>query len=132
MNNGWEALAVLLSAAIILLHSLIAALFSFGWTTLFDDGQIFGKAGAWLDEKLPTWASKPLYGCAICNAFWVATLMYWIFWGSTWYIWLMTGCISVGVNSIIIGFQNRLTNIADVMEDSLEEPKTVVLAKHDY
>jgi hypothetical protein len=97
----------------ILAHAFIAALFSFGWCTCFDEGEIFGEVGDWLDKRLPQYISKPLYGCAKCNAFWVCTLMYWLFWGNTWYIWLMTAVCSIGINSIIIGFQNRLTDIAN-------------------
>lgn len=33
-------------------------------------GQIFDKLGEWLDERLPEYISKPLYGCPICMSIW--------------------------------------------------------------
>ena len=82
---------------------LIAALFSFGWCTLFTVGNLFESVGDWAEKKLPIiW--KPLGGCVVCNAFWVATLMYWLFWGNIWHEWLTISIAASGTNSIISAF----------------------------
>lgn len=120
MNNGWEALGMLLTAAIILLHSFIAALVAFGWCAAFESGEIFGKIGDWLDERLPEYLQKPLYACPKCNSFWWATLFYWVLWGNTWYLWLMTGVAAIGIAAVIIKIYSPLGRMADKLDEDYE------------
>lgn len=90
------------------------ALFSFGWCNLFNENMIFGRVGAWLNEHLPEQLAKPLYDCPICNAVWVAVVMYFTIWPPmVWWQLPLIALSASGVNSIIIGFQNKLEDIAD-------------------
>lgn len=107
---------------IIFSYILIAALFSFGWCTLFNDGMIFGTAGEWMRNNLKEWVAKPLFDCPICNAFWVALIMFFtIFPPMPWWNLPLIGLSAVGVNSIILGFQNRLDNITDAIDPTVND-----------
>jgi hypothetical protein len=33
---------------------------------LFEEDQIFEKAGDWMEKNWPVWINKPLWGCPIC------------------------------------------------------------------
>src|SRR5690349_1773867 len=98
---------------IIIAYILIATLFSFGWCSLFNEGMILERVGRWMDDHLKEWVRKPLYDCPKCNSFWVATAMYWFFWGDVWYIWLTIGGCAIGLAGIILSIQNHLEDIAD-------------------
>lgn len=93
---------------------IVAALFSFGWCNLFNEGMIFEKAGKWMDDRFKDWVTKPLYGCPICNAVWVTVIMYFTIWPTMeWWKLPLIALSASGINSIIIGFQNKLEDIAD-------------------
>lgn len=99
----------------ILAYILPIAFFSFGWCNLFNEKMIFEKAGKWLDAHLPEWISKPLYGCPICNAVWVTFIMaaVQIVPHDPWWFIPTVALSASGVASVIIGFQNKLEDIAD-------------------
>ena len=97
----------------ILLHSLLATFISFGWCAAFEPKEIFGWAGDWMDERFPEWLKKPLYDCPKCNSFWVATIAYWLFWGSDIFVWLATGVAAIGIAAIVLKINSSLQDIAD-------------------
>lgn len=67
-----------------------------------------------MDKYLPTWLQKPLYDCAKCNSVWVTVVMYLtIFPPMEWWKLPLIALSASGVASIIIGFQNKLEDIAD-------------------
>lgn len=90
-----------------LLLTVLAMLFAIGWTWgvnfVFQDGEIFGKAGEWLENKLPVWALKPTIGCPVCMASVHGTLIFIVFllglvpWWY-WFFFLLSLC---GFNAII-------------------------------
>lgn len=80
------------------------ALISFwviGFCCTFWDEMIFGKVGSWLDERLPEYISKPLYGCFICACFWWGSAIYWIFLGSDVKEWFIVVVAAMGVNAAL-------------------------------
>lgn len=95
---------------------LVSALFAYGYCTAFTPGNIFDKVGEWAEINLPQKLWKPIGGCSVCTAFWVATLMYWIFWGDYWVHWLMISVSAVGVNAIVTGFMGKMDDIADAID----------------
>lgn len=67
-----------------------------------------------MDKHLPTWLQKPLYDCPMCNSVWVAAVMYFtIFPPMEWWKLPLIALSASGVASIVIGFQNKLEDIAD-------------------
>jgi hypothetical protein len=98
-------------------YILTVTLFSFGWSNLFNEGMIFERVGKAL-EPLPSWIKKPLYDCPICNSVWVAVVMYFTIWPEMeWWKLPLIGLSASGLASIITGFQNKLKDIADVIEN---------------
>lgn len=101
--------------ALIVCYILAVSLFSFGWTNLFNENMIFERAGKWLDAHVPEWLGKPTYKCPICNSVWVALIMGLVGiipFHPWWHVPLIALAAS-GLCSIIIGFQNKLEDIAD-------------------
>lgn len=108
----------------VIAYILIVALFSFGWSNLFNENMIFEKIGTYLagnDDKkgvLPEWLHKPLFSCPICNSVWVAVVMYFTIWPvMEWWKLPLIALAASGLASIIVGTQNKLKDIADVIED---------------
>lgn len=92
---------------------LISALVSYGYCACFWEGMIFYKVGEWVREKLPEWVCKPLFDCCVCNAFWIATFIYWLYWGSDWKEWILISIGSVGVNAIVANMINKIEDISN-------------------
>lgn len=80
---------------------LIMSLWTIGYCATFWEGMIFEKIGEWLDERLPEWISKPLYGCFICACFWWGSALYWVFLGSDWQEWLLCVIAAMGLNAAL-------------------------------
>lgn len=72
-----------------------------GFCCIFWEGMLFEKTGNYLDEKLPEYLSKPLYGCYICACFWYGSAIYWLFLGSDWKEYFLTVFASMGLNAAI-------------------------------
>lgn len=94
---------------------VIVALFSYGYCATFWSDMIFEKVGDWAERKLPKKLWLPLGGCPICNAFWVGTLMYWIFWGNVWTDWLMISISAAGFNAIFVNLINKIEDISTTL-----------------
>lgn len=93
-------------------YILIASLFSYGWVTAFSSGHIFENIGNLAENNLPEKIYKPIIGCVICNAFWIGTIMYWIFWGDYWVHWLVVAISASGLNAIFSNIINKLEDIS--------------------
>ncbi len=101
---------------------LIVALFSYGYCATFWPEQIFHGVGEWLSKRLPEWLCKPMFDCPLCNSFWVATLIYWIFWGNVWHEWIIISVCSIGVNAVIVNLINKVEDISDAIKPPNEPP----------
>lgn len=51
-----------------LLYILIVSAWIWGFNVLFEENNIFEKAGDWMDENLPIWINKPTWQCPVCMA----------------------------------------------------------------
>lgn len=67
------------------------------------EGEIFGKLGAWMYNALPAWMHKPLFDCPICMTPWYGTAIYALLPGpfvvSYWW-WAVLA--AMGLNVIIV------------------------------
>lgn len=71
-----------------------------------------------MEAHIVDWVRKPLYSCPICNSVWVSVVMYFTIWPEMeWWKLPLIALSASGLASIITGFQNRLTDIADVIEN---------------
>lgn len=93
-----------------LLITFLASMFAVGWIWgvhyTFQDGEIFGKIGNWLESKLPLWALKPTIGCPVCMASVHGTIIFLLFLAGIvplWY-WLVFVFMVCGFNAIIKRF----------------------------
>lgn len=103
----------------VLAYTAVVALFSFGWSNLFNEGMVFERVGKLGEAWLAEWVRKPLYECPICvsvHATWVMALAGIVPTNPWWQIPLIALSAS-GLCSVLIGFQNKLKDIADVIED---------------
>jgi hypothetical protein len=114
-------------------YILIVALFSFGWSNLFNEGMIFERVGKWLDARLPEWLAKPLYACPICNSVWVAITMavVGVIPYNPWWFVPVVALGASGLASIVTGVQNKLKDIADVIEEQTEAMNEIVNMPED-
>lgn len=80
---------------------IITSLFVFGYCCTFWEGQIFGKIGNWLDERLPEWIAKPLYQCFICACMWWGTLLYCVIWPVSVKEWFVVVVSAMGLNAAL-------------------------------
>lgn len=67
----------------------------------FQDGEIFGKAGNWVEYALREYWSKPVVNCSVCMAPWWGSLYYLILWGAD-RNWPVVVLCSAGLNAIIV------------------------------
>lgn len=64
------------------------------------DGMIF--AGIKKVIKPESWLSKPLYGCPICMTPYYGSLIYWLFIGTSWQLWLLTVGMAAGMSVLVV------------------------------
>jgi hypothetical protein len=79
----------------------LASAWCWGFSNAFDDGEIFGKAGDWLDEKLPKMLNKPLWSCPKCMPSVHGTIWFLISNQSGFIMWILFIVSVSGVNTII-------------------------------
>lgn len=93
---------------------IIISLVSYGYCACFWDGMIFNRAGIYLQSKLPEWLCKPLFACAICNAFWMGTTLYWTLWHHSILQWAVVSVGAIGFNAIVVNLINKIDSIVEV------------------
>jgi len=49
-----------------------------GFEHLFKEGEIFEKAGKWIEAKVGDWWCKPLICCKYCMSSFHGTIFYWL------------------------------------------------------
>lgn len=68
------------------------------------DGMIFGKVKDWIKPEGLLY--KPIYGCPICMTPWYGTIIYWLFFASSfeasWKDWLLTVGTAAGMSVLTI------------------------------
>lgn len=73
-----------------------------GFEYTFKPGEIFGAAGAWMNEHLPSWVCKPTFACKYCMSSVHGTIMYAIFLHEYgWPLWIMFCFSLTGITSMI-------------------------------
>lgn len=74
------------------------------WTIhcLFWDGMILGFVSRWLSYKIPLWAQKIVYACAMCMTPYYGSALYWLYWGDSWQEMLKIIACSIGLSAMII------------------------------
>ena len=70
------------------------------WYTMLE-GEIFGKAGIWFNQHLPTKLHQPVYDCPVCMVMWYGTAIYWAVWHVSVLDWLLTVPAAMGLNAVI-------------------------------
>jgi hypothetical protein len=80
---------------------LIISLWTIGYCCTFWEGMIFEKIGNWLDERLPEYIQKPLYGCYICACFWWGSAIYFLFLYSSIQEWFLCVISAMGLNAAL-------------------------------
>jgi hypothetical protein len=71
------------------------------WFTM-QPGEIFGRLGDFIDERLPDFLYKPIAGCPICMVPYYGSVLYWVIWHVSWQHWLITVIASMGLNVVIV------------------------------
>lgn len=77
----------------------ILSFWTIGFCCTFWEGMIFEKIGNWLDDHLPEYISKPLYGCFICACFWWGSAIYFLFLYSSVQEWFLCVIAAMGLNA---------------------------------
>ena len=81
---------------------IITAVWIWGFYAAFQDGMIFGFAGNFFLDKLPSWACKPLFSCPTCMASIHGGAWYWMLSNYHSFIGALTFIVCVaGINFII-------------------------------
>ena len=50
-----------------------------GFEYTFKPGEIFGRAGEWMNRNLPEWLCKPTFACKYCMSSVHGTILFWSF-----------------------------------------------------
>ena len=91
----------------LLFIAIVMAIITHAIAISFEDGEIFEKAGAWLETKLPKlW--KPLIGCPVCMAFWYSLPVAGFLFDTKGPEFILLPLVAMGINVIII--RNRPVN----------------------
>jgi len=81
------------------------------------EGEIFGKLGAWFERNLPEKLKQPVFDCPVCMCPWYGSIIYWLVFApmtieslrpiriivpiGTWIEWIVVVIAAMGFNAII-------------------------------
>lgn len=87
----------------------LSSLWIWGFNLAFQEGEILGKPGEWINRHLPEWIVKPTIGCPLCMASIHGTGWYlFAWWGSYHFVFhiLFVVCVC-GLNTVIYKLTDR-------------------------
>lgn len=92
-----------------LIWVLLVSAWCFGFSNVFNQGQLLGVLGDWMDEKLPPLANNPLWACPKCMASIHGSIFYFIAFGEvfSFIYWILFVIAVSGINTVIINFQHE-------------------------
>lgn len=80
----------------------VATVFCWGFSYCFHSDEVFGKAGDYMRNYWPKWATNPLFDCPYCMGSVYGTLFFIVFlWGYPWYLWIIFCFCITGIGALL-------------------------------
>lgn len=79
---------------------IISLLVIFLWHT-FQEHEILGWVGTWVEGAVGEFYAKPITGCSVCMTPWWGSAIYILLWGINWQ-WPLVVFAAAGLNAVIV------------------------------